>query len=143
LVAILTLDTDMFEASHLKPPRTWRLSYPTSLLAYWTRDREKGSRLSLPWAVRALSHANAQAIGFGDRGLVRPGMKADLNVIDYERLCLRAARVQWDLPAGGRRLVQEAEGYDATIVSGAITYLYGEATGARPGRLVRRQSVLA
>ena len=116
-------------------------SYPTSLLAYWTRDREKGPRLPLPWAVRALSHANAQAVGFSDRGLVRSGMKADLNVIDYDRLRLKAPRVRWDLPAGGRRLIQEAEGYDATIVSGIMTYRHGQATGARPGRLVRRQSV--
>ena len=64
-------------------------------------------------------------------------MKADLNVIDYDRLTLHAPRVRWDLPTGGRRLVQRADGFDATIVSGAITYRDGEPTGARPGRLVR------
>ncbi|HET8613431.1 MAG TPA: amidohydrolase family protein, partial [Sphingomonas sp.] len=116
-------------------------SYPTTLLSYWTRDRVRGPRLPLPSAVRSLSHANAVAIGLTDRGLVKPGMKADLNVIDYDRLRLRAPRVQWDLPAGGRRLVQSAEGFDATIVSGVITYRNGQATGARPGRLVRNPAL--
>lgn len=112
-------------------------SYPTTLLAYWTRDRTRGPRLPLPWAIRALSRANALAVGLEDRGLVAPGMKADLNVIDYDRLTLHVPRVRWDLPAGGRRLVQRADGFDATIVSGVVTYRDGEPTGAKPGRLVR------
>jgi len=112
-------------------------SYPTTLLAYWTRDRTRGPRLPLAAAVRALSHANAMAVGLTDRGLLEAGMKADVNVIEYERLTLRSPRVSWDLPAGGRRLVQAAEGYCATIVSGEITYRDGVATGALPGRLVR------
>jgi N-acyl-D-aspartate/D-glutamate deacylase len=72
-----------------------------------------------------------------DRGLIAPGYRADLNVIDYDRLTLHAPQVAYDLPAGGRRLVQRASGYVATIVAGEITYRTGEPTGALPGRLVR------
>jgi N-acyl-D-amino-acid deacylase len=112
-------------------------SFPTTLLAYWTRDREKGARLPLTRAVRALSRANALAVGMTDRGLIAPGMKADINVIDYERLTLQAPRIVTDLPAGGKRMIQDADGYDATIVSGVVTYRGGIPTGALPGRLVR------
>jgi N-acyl-D-amino-acid deacylase len=112
-------------------------SFPTTLLAYWTRDREKGARLPLPQAVHALSRANAVAVGMTDRGLIAPGMKADINVIDYDRLTLHAPRIVTDLPAGGKRMIQDADGYDATIVSGVVTYRGGIPTGALPGRLVR------
>ena len=112
-------------------------SYTTSILAYWTRDRSRGPRLPLSWAIRSLSHDTARAVGLTDRGVLAPGMKADVNVIDYDNLTLHAPQVQHDLPAGGRRLTQRADGYDATIVSGQITYRHGRATGARPGRLVR------
>ena len=93
--------------------------------------------LPLPWAIHALTEANAQAIGLTDRGLLASGMKADVNVIDYERLRLHAPHAEHDLPAGGRRLIQNADGYDATIVSGIVTYRHGIHTGALPGRLVR------
>ncbi len=114
-------------------------SFPTTLLAYWTRDRRKGPRLPLAQAVHALSRANALAVGMTDRGLIAPGMKADINVIDYEHLTLHAPRVVADLPAGGRRMIQDADGYETTIVSGVVTYRNGLHTGALPGRLVRGQ----
>jgi N-acyl-D-aspartate/D-glutamate deacylase len=112
-------------------------SYPTTMLAYWSRDRRRGERLPLPWVVKALSADTAQAVGLLDRGQVAAGYKADLNVIDYDRLQHRAPEVVYDLPGGGRRIVQRAEGYVATIVSGAVTYRGGEPTGALPGRVVR------
>ncbi|WP_262408092.1 N-acyl-D-amino-acid deacylase family protein [Sphingopyxis sp. OPL5] len=115
-------------------------SYPTTLLAYWTRDRSRGPRLPLPWAVKALTNNNAVALGLKDRGLIAAGMKADINVIDYDGLRLHAPTAVHDLPAGGRRLVQRADGYDATIVSGVITRRRGERTGALPGRLVRNKA---
>jgi N-acyl-D-aspartate/D-glutamate deacylase len=112
-------------------------SFPTTLLAYWTRDRAKGPRLEVARAVNALSRANALAVGLADRGLIAPGMKADINVIDYDRLTLHPPRVVADLPAGGKRMIQDADGYDVTIVSGVVTYRGGMPTGALPGRLVR------
>jgi len=112
-------------------------SYPTHLLAYWTRDRTQGTKLGLPWAINALSRRNAVAVGMIDRGLIAPGMKADINVIDYDRIQLRAPRVNKDLPAGGSRLFQGADGYELTMVSGVVTYRCGVHTGALPGKLVR------
>lgn len=112
-------------------------SYPTSLLAYWTRDRTRGPKLPLPWVIRALTRLNALAVGLNDRGLIAAGMKADINIIDYERLKLHAPRVVNDLPTSGRRLVQDADGYDVTMASGVVTYRQGVHTGALPGRLVR------
>jgi N-acyl-D-amino-acid deacylase len=111
-------------------------SYPTHMLAYWTRDRASG-RITPEEAVRLLARAPAEAMGMHDRGLIAVGRKADLNVIDYDALRLHAPYVSYDLPAGGRRMNQRAEGYDATIVSGEVIYRNGEATGALPGRLVR------
>jgi N-acyl-D-aspartate/D-glutamate deacylase len=108
----------------------------TTMLTHWTRDRN-GPRFSLPWAVKRISRDSAQAIGLQDRGLVANGYKADLNVIDYDRLRIRAPEVVYDLPTGGRRLIQRADGYDVTIVSGTPVNRDGEATGALPGRLVR------
>jgi N-acyl-D-aspartate/D-glutamate deacylase len=112
-------------------------SSTTSMLTHWTRDRSRGARLPLGFVVRRLSRDNAAALGLNDRGVVAPGMKADLNVIDYDRLQARAPEVAYDLPAGGKRLLQKAEGYVATFVSGQPVYREGEATGALPGRLVR------
>jgi N-acyl-D-aspartate/D-glutamate deacylase len=106
-------------------------------LTHWTRDRGRGALFPVSWAIKRLSSDNARAIGLADRGLLRPGLKADINVIDYDRLRLRAPEIAYDLPAGGKRLVQRTEGFDATIVSGAVVYRYGEATGALPGRLIR------
>jgi N-acyl-D-aspartate/D-glutamate deacylase len=113
----------------------------STMLTHWTRDR-KGDRFSLPWAVKRITRDSAQAIGLHDRGLVANGHKADLNVIDYDRLQVRAPEVVYDLPAGGRRLIQRADGYDVTIVSGTPVTRNGEATGALPGRLVRGARVI-
>jgi N-acyl-D-aspartate/D-glutamate deacylase len=87
--------------------------------------------------VRRYTSDPASTVGLDDRGLLRPGMKADINVIDFEALALEKPYVVADLPAGGKRLLQKARGYKATVVSGVITYLDGEHTGALPGRLVR------
>ncbi len=106
-------------------------------LTHWTRERGRGELFPIAWAVKRLTHDNAAAIGLNDRGLVRVGMKADLNVIDYDHLVLRAPEIVYDLPAGGKRLVQRTDGFDATVVSGAVVYRDGEATCALPGRLVR------
>jgi len=112
-------------------------SFPTSNLTHWTRDRTRGPKLPLEAMIRMQTHDTAQALGLHDRGLIAPGYRADLNVIDYEALTLKAPAVAYDLPAGGRRLVQRADGYVATIVAGEITYRDGEPTGALPGRLLR------
>jgi len=112
-------------------------SFPTSNLIHWTRDRTRGPRIALEAMVAMQTRDTAQAVGLMDRGLIAPGYRADLNVIDYEALTLEAPRVAYDLPAGGRRLTQKAHGYVATIVGGVVTYRDGEPTGALPGRLVR------
>ena len=87
--------------------------------------------------VKAQTRDTAETVGLYDRGLIAPGYRADLNVINYDRLKLHAPQVAYDLPAGGRRLIQRADGYVATIVAGQITYRDGEPTGALPGRLLR------
>jgi N-acyl-D-aspartate/D-glutamate deacylase len=109
----------------------------TTTLTHWARDRSRGARLPLEWVVKALSRDNAFAVGLMDRGVLAPGYKADVNVIDFDRLNVHAPEVRYDLPAGGRRLVQRTEGFEATIVSGVPVSRNGEATGALPGRLVR------
>ncbi|MGQ3301848.1 N-acyl-D-amino-acid deacylase family protein [Reyranella sp.] len=111
-------------------------SYTTHALTYWTRDR-KCERWPLPWAIRQLTDVPARTVGLGDRGRLEVGYKADLNVIDLDRLKVSAPHPVHNLPGGGRRLEQKAEGYRATIVGGEVTYRNGEFTGARPGRLVR------
>jgi N-acyl-D-aspartate/D-glutamate deacylase len=112
-------------------------SFPTYLLTHWTRDRTRGEKLSIPFVVAAQSRKTALSVGLYDRGVIAPGYKGDVNVIDYERLHLHPPKVHYDLPVGGRRLLQQVDGYDATIVSGVVTQRGGTATGARPGRLVR------
>jgi N-acyl-D-amino-acid deacylase len=112
-------------------------SFPTTTLAYWARDRQGPGRLQVQDAVRYLSRRNAEAIGLTDRGLLAPGMKADLNVINFDELRLLPPSVRFDLPGGGRRVVQSAHGFDATVVSGEVTREHDQPTGARPGRLVR------
>ena len=107
------------------------------MLTHWTRDRTRGPKVSLPWAIKRLTRQSAAAIGLTDRGVIAPGYKADINVIDYDNLRLRPPEVAYDLPSGGRRLLQRPDGYVATIVSGVPVYRDGEATGALPGRLVR------
>ncbi|WP_309604314.1 amidohydrolase family protein [Phenylobacterium sp.] len=112
-------------------------SFPTTNIVHWTRDRTRGPKLSLEKMVRAQCRDTAETVGLFDRGLVRPGYRADLNVIDYDHLKLRAPSVAYDLPTGGRRLIQRADGYTATIVAGQVTYRGGEPTDALPGRLLR------
>jgi N-acyl-D-aspartate/D-glutamate deacylase len=110
---------------------------PTYLLLHWVGHDDPEKRVALAQAVRMLAHDTAQAVGLGDRGRIAPGLKGDINVIDMNRLHLHAPRPMRDLPAGGRRLTQQADGYVATIVSGEVTYREGQPTGALPGRLVR------
>ena len=112
-------------------------SFPTYMLSYWVRDRERGERLPLEKVVSMQTRDTARLYGMNDRGLLAPGMKADINVIDLERLQILAPEMIFDLPANGRRLVQRAEGYRATVVSGVVTFEDGVATGALPGKLVR------
>jgi len=112
-------------------------SFPTSNITHWTRDRTRGPKLGLEQMIRMQTRDTAEAVGLLDRGLIEVGLRADLNVIDYDRLTLHAPSVAYDLPAGGRRLIQKADGYVATIVAGQVTYRDGEPTGALPGRLVR------
>jgi N-acyl-D-aspartate/D-glutamate deacylase len=111
-------------------------SFPTTLLAHWGRDRAAG-RLDLPFLVARQTSATARAVGLLDRGVLAPGYRADVNVIDHEHLAARRPEMRYDLPAGGRRFVQPADGYVATIVAGTTTYERGEARDALPGRLVR------
>jgi N-acyl-D-aspartate/D-glutamate deacylase len=110
---------------------------PTFMLTHWARDRSRGPRLPLEWVVKAQTSETADFFGFKDRGRLVPGMKADVNLIDYEKLRMHPPRIEYDLPAGGKRLLQSADGYVATIVSGETTFENGIATDARPGRLVR------
>lgn len=112
-------------------------SYSTFLLSYWTRDRVRGERLTVPEVIKALCHDTARLVGLDDRGVLAPGYAADINVIDYDNLRLSSPRVAYDLPVQGRRLKQPAEGYVATIVNGSITYRNGIPTGALSGTLVR------
>ena len=109
----------------------------TYMLTHWTRDRSRGETVPLEWAVKRLTRDNAEAIGLLDRGLLAVGKKADINVIDYDNLRICPPEVLYDLPAGGRRMVQRTKGYDATIVAGQVVYRNGAETGALPGRLVR------
>lgn len=112
-------------------------SFPTYLLTHWTRDRSRGEKLSIPFVVAAQARRTALSVGLYDRGVIAPGFKADVNVIDYDKLHLHPPKVHYDLPVGGRRLLQQVDGYDATIVSGVVTQHGSKATGARPGKLVR------
>ncbi|HPA90574.1 MAG TPA: amidohydrolase family protein [Quisquiliibacterium sp.] len=112
-------------------------SFPTYFLARWARDAEPSQRIPLPQAIAALTSEPARLAGLNDRGRLAVGLKADLNVIDLDRLKVHVPHVVHDLPAGGRRMRQLADGYVATIVSGKVTYRNGEHTGALPGRLVR------
>jgi N-acyl-D-aspartate/D-glutamate deacylase len=111
-------------------------SFPTTLLQHWVRDRAEG-RLPVEHVVARQARATAEAVGLDDRGLLRPGYRGDLNVIDLDGLRLHKPEMHHDLPAGGRRLLQRADGYLRTVVGGVVTYADGESTGALPGRLVR------
>jgi len=111
-------------------------SFPTYLLTHWGRDRPTG-RFPLPWLIKRQTHDTARAVGLHDRGTIAAGMKADINVIDFDRLAVQRPVMAYDLPAGGKRLLQKATGYTHTLVSGVETYNNGEPTGALPGKLVR------
>jgi N-acyl-D-aspartate/D-glutamate deacylase len=110
---------------------------PTFLLTHWARDRRRGDRLPLQHLVRRQTHDTAALYGLLDRGVLAPGMKADVNLIDLDALALDAPEMVFDLPARGRRLVQRARGYRATIVSGVVVAEDGAPTGALPGKLIR------
>jgi N-acyl-D-amino-acid deacylase len=113
-------------------------SFPTFVMQHWTRERV-GQRLTIEQAVKSLTADPAATVGLLDRGMLSVGRKADLNVIDYDRLRLATPHVLYDLPAGGRRITQGARGYEALVVSGQVVSRHGEPTGALPGRLVRGQ----
>jgi N-acyl-D-aspartate/D-glutamate deacylase len=115
---------------------------PTLLLTHWVRGRTRGPRLPLERMVRRQTHETATLYGFDDRGLLTPGHLADVNVIDLEALQLAPPQMVFDLPAGGRRLIQKARGYRYTVKSGAVTFEDGEPTGALPGRLLRGPQAL-
>jgi N-acyl-D-amino-acid deacylase len=113
-------------------------SAPSYMLTHWARDRQRGPGLPLEFMVKRQTSETADFFGFHDRGRLAPGKRADINLIDFDQLRLRAPEVVNDLPAGGKRLVQHAEGYEATLVAGIPVFERGEHTGAKPGRLVRR-----
>jgi N-acyl-D-amino-acid deacylase len=113
------------------------VSMPTYLLTHWVLGRQRGERLPLEQVVAMQTSRTAALYGFGDRGVIEPGRRADLNLIDFDAMALHAPTMVHDLPAGGRRLIQRADGYVATFVAGAQIADRGEPTGARPGGLVR------
>lgn len=110
---------------------------PTYLISHWARDRTRGPKMDLEFLVSKQTMLTAQAYGLYDRGVLQPGFKADINVIDFDSLGVLAPRAAYDLPTGGRRLLQGAKGYLHTFVSGVETFRNGQDTGKRPGRLVR------
>ena len=112
-------------------------SAPTSLLIHWGRDRTRGDKLSLEFLVRKQTHDTARTYGLLDRGVIAPGYKADINLIDFDALTLHLPKVVYDLPAGGRRIIQKADGYRHTFVAGVEVMRDGEATGELPGQLLR------
>ena len=112
-------------------------SMPTYMLTHWARDRRRGERLPIEFAVKRQTSDTANFYGLRDRGTLAPGMKADVNVIDFDNLKLHPPKMIFDLPAGGKRLVQEVEGYRYTVQTGEVTFENGQATGAMPGSLIR------
>ncbi len=112
-------------------------SFPTTLLAFWGRERTRGTTFEPEWLVQRQCRATAEAVGLFDRGVLAPGYKADVNVIDFDNLGMRRPRLVFDLPAGGKRLLQPSTGYLHTFVSGIEVCTDGESTGATPGCLIR------
>jgi len=112
-------------------------SVPTYMLSYFTRDRKRGPLMSLPFVVRKLTQETARMYGLNDRGIIARGMRADMNLVDYDAVRLRQPEMVYDLPGGGKRLIQKAEGYRYTFCNGEVTYENGQHTGAMPGRLLR------
>ena len=119
-------------------------SYPTFMLGHWARDRKRGG-FTISEAVRMMSSVQADFMGFTDRGRLEVGRRADINVIDVDKVRMHAPSVLYDLPGGGRRVDQLADGYSATIVGGKVIQRNGTPTGELPGRLVRagRASAMA
>ena len=109
-------------------------------ISYWTRDRTRGPKHELEDMVHRLTAANAEAIGLTDRGRISTGLRADINIVNYDELQLQSPKIQYDLPAGGKRLVQRSKGFDATLLAGEPIWRDGMATGALPGRLLRSGS---
>ena len=107
------------------------------MLTHWVRDRTRGERLPVEVVIRKMTSDTASLYGLHDRGTIEVGKKADLNVIDLDRMVLHRPEMHFDLPAGARRLLQTADGYVATVVSGEVVMRAGRETGARPGALVR------
>ena len=112
-------------------------SFPTYNLLHWVRDRSRGEKLPVELVVRNQCRDTARHVGWLDRGVLAAGYKADVNVIDLDGMRLHPPRFAFDLPSGGRRLVQDVEGYLTTVKAGAVTFEDGESTGALPGRVVR------
>lgn len=112
-------------------------SFCTYMLTHWVRDRRQGERFSLEEAGRIQTSDTAHLYGLGDRGVLSPGKKADVNVIDVDGLQLYAPNMAFDLPGDNKRLLQPADGYGATIVNGEVIAENGQMTGAHPGALVR------
>ncbi|MFT7247096.1 MAG: N-acyl-D-amino-acid deacylase [Candidatus Azotimanducaceae bacterium] len=115
---------------------------PTFIMTHWGRDRTRGDKMSLEFIVKSLTSSTAQAFGMFDRGQLTPGMIADINVIDFDAMRLHRPEAIFDLPAGGRRLVQRAEGYEVTIKAGEVIFRNGKHSGALPGKLVRRSNAV-
>jgi N-acyl-D-aspartate/D-glutamate deacylase len=113
-------------------------SISTFMLTHWARDRSRGEKIPLAEVVKQQTSDTAAIYGLDDRGTLAPGMKADINLIDFEGLRMLPPEVVFDLPRGGRRIIQKAEGYVATLVSGVVTFRNGEPTGARPGQIIRK-----
>ncbi|WP_193088827.1 amidohydrolase family protein [Advenella sp. FME57] len=113
------------------------VSMPTFMLSYWARDRKRGPQLPLEWVVKRQTSDTARVYGLHDRGLLVEGHKADINIIDPDAIRLYGPEMAYDLPAGGRRLVQRADGYVATLVNGQTTFENGRPTGDLPGQLLR------
>jgi N-acyl-D-aspartate/D-glutamate deacylase len=114
---------------------------PTFLLTHWVRDRSRGPRLTLEHMVRKQTWDAAKLYGIMDRGRIAAGQRADINLIDFDRLGYQSLRMQNDLPSGAERLMQKATGYVATMVKGVTIHAEGEDTGARPGKLMHRAEV--
>ena len=110
---------------------------PTYMLAYMSRDRSRGPIFPLEFTVHKMTRDTALLYGLSDRGVIAPGFRADLNIINFEQIGLEDPQMVYDLPAGGKRLIQKARGYVATICKGEVTYENGVHTGALPGRLLR------
>jgi N-acyl-D-amino-acid deacylase len=112
-------------------------SIPTFLLTHWARDRTRGERIPIEELVENQTRRTAKCYGLDDRGVIAPGMKADINVIDFANLRIHAPKLAYDLPAGGKRFLQKITGYHSTICGGEVIYRHGKATGKLPGRLIR------